>query len=122
MATMHRTINKLDVSKKRVSKQAAERDEHLRAVWEGEMAQYDDPDLFVFLDESSVDNKTGQRKEGRSRRGTPCVRRATFICGTRYSILPALTVDGIMAMDIFPGSVDRERFLLFLCEQVVCIF
>ena len=24
------------------------------------MAQYDDPDLFVFLDESSVNNKTTQ--------------------------------------------------------------
>jgi hypothetical protein len=24
-------------------------------------------------------------------------------------------------MDIFPGSVDRERFLQFLCEQVVRI-
>jgi transposase len=119
MATLCRGISKLNISRKRVTKQAAERNEYLRAIWEGEMAQYDDPDLFIFLDESSVDNKTGQRNNGRSHRGTPCVRRATFIRGTRYSILPALTVDGIMAMDIFPGSVDRERFLQFLREQVV---
>jgi transposase len=122
MATLCRSIKKLDISRKRVTKQAAERNDYLRAIWEGEMAQYDDPDLFVFLDESSVDNKTGQRKNGRSHRGTPCVRRATFIRGTRYSILPALTVNGIMAMDIFPGSVDHECFLQFLHEQVVCTF
>jgi hypothetical protein len=119
MATICRSIDKLNISRKRVTKQAAERNEYLRAIWEGEMAQYDDPDQFVFLDESSVDNKTGQRNNGRSHKGTPCVRRATFLRGTRYSILPALTVDGIMAIDIFPGSVDRERFLQFLHEQVV---
>jgi hypothetical protein len=83
------------------------------------MAQYDDPHLFIFLDKSSVDNKTGQRNNGRSHRGTPCVCWATFMQGTRYSILPALTVDGIMAIDIFPGSVDRECFLQFLREQVM---
>lgn len=119
MSTLYRNITKLNITGKRVTKQAAERDNVLRAIWEGEMAQYDDPDVFVFLDESAVDNKTGQRNKGRSRRGTPCVRRATFIRGTRYSILPALSVDGIIAMDIFPGSVDRERFLQFLHEQVV---
>jgi hypothetical protein len=26
-----------------------------------------------------------------------------------------------MAMDIFPGSVDHERFLQCLHEQVVCV-
>ena len=119
MATICRSINKLNISRKRVTKQAAERNELLYAIWEGEMAQYDDPDLFVFLDESSIDNKTGQRNNGRSHIGTPCVRRATFLRGTRYSILPALTVDGIMAIDIFPGFVDHERFLQFLHEQVV---
>ena len=80
------------------------------------MAQYNNPDLFVFLDESSVDNKTGQQNKGRSRKGVLCVRRATFIRGIWYLVLPALTVEGIMAMDIFPGSVDHERFLQFLRE------
>jgi hypothetical protein len=30
------------------------------AAWEGEMTQYNDPDIFVFLDECAVDNITGQ--------------------------------------------------------------
>ncbi|KZP18180.1 hypothetical protein FIBSPDRAFT_683360, partial [Athelia psychrophila] len=36
----------------------------------------------------------------------------------RYSVLPALSLDGIIAMDIFPGSVNRERYLHFLREQL----
>ena len=40
--------------------------------------------------------------------------------GTRYSILPALTTEGIIALDIFEGLVTKEYFLAFIKEQVVC--
>ncbi|KAJ6594983.1 hypothetical protein B0H10DRAFT_1661323, partial [Mycena sp. CBHHK59/15] len=73
------------------------------------------------LDESAVDNKTVQRSHGRSIIGTPCIQRATFIRGTRYSVLPTLTTEGIVALDIFEGSVTKEHFLGFLREQVVRI-
>ncbi|KAI0039485.1 hypothetical protein FA95DRAFT_1504116, partial [Auriscalpium vulgare] len=36
----------------------------------------------------------------------------------RYSILPALAVDGIIALDIFEDSVNKDRFLSFLHAQV----
>lgn len=83
------------------------------------MAQYNDPDLFHFLDESAVNNLTTQRFAGWSLRGTPCVRRAIFIRRARYSMLPALTIDGIVALDIFEGAVNREIFVRFLPEQIV---
>ena len=83
------------------------------------MAQYDDPDLFLFLDESAVNNLSVQRLAGWSRRGTPCVRRMTFLRGSHYSMLPALTIDGIVALDIFEGAVNREKFITFLQEQIV---
>jgi len=85
------------------------------------MAQYTDPDLFVALDESAVDDKTGQRGFGWSTVGTQCVRRMSFLRGVRYSILPALTMDGVIALEIVEGSITKERFLRFLHEQVVTI-
>ncbi|KZP06825.1 hypothetical protein FIBSPDRAFT_655224, partial [Athelia psychrophila] len=36
----------------------------------------------------------------------------------RYSILPILTLDGIIAHDIFEGSVTSERFVKFLRELI----
>ncbi|KJA12884.1 hypothetical protein HYPSUDRAFT_152196, partial [Hypholoma sublateritium FD-334 SS-4] len=36
----------------------------------------------------------------------------------RYSVLPALTSEGIIAFDIFEGSVNKERFIQFINEQV----
>jgi len=36
-----------------------------------------------------------------------------------FQSLPALTCEGMIALDIFEGSVNKERFLTFLNEQVV---
>jgi hypothetical protein len=104
----------LQLTRKKLSKEAWERDDQLRTIWEAEMAQYVDPEVFIALDESAVDNRTTQRTHGRSLAGTPCVQRAAFIRGTRYSVLPALTTEGIVALDIFEGSVTKDIFLGFL--------
>jgi transposase len=119
LATISRTLRGLDLTLKGVSKEALERNNELRILWEINMAQYTDPDLFLFLDESAVDSRTPQRISGWSPRGSPCVKRSTFLRGQRYSILPALSSNGIVALDIFEGSVTKERFLTFLREQVV---
>ncbi|TDL14114.1 hypothetical protein BD410DRAFT_690978, partial [Rickenella mellea] len=39
----------------------------------------------------------------------------------KYSILPALTLDGVVALDIFEGAVNRERFVHFLEMQLAPI-
>ncbi|KIM54195.1 hypothetical protein SCLCIDRAFT_76130, partial [Scleroderma citrinum Foug A] len=36
-----------------------------------------------------------------------------------YSIIPAITLDGIIVYDIVEGPVDTERFVKFLKEQVM---
>ena len=102
---------------KQISKTAAERNELLRATWQ---AEYGDipAEYFVWLDESSVDDKTNQRNQGWADLGRACVRRATFIRGQRYSVLPALTADGFIALDIFKGSVNKDQFTQFLNEEL----
>jgi hypothetical protein len=101
-------------------KVAAERDEELRTMWELKMAQYQDPELFVAIDKSAVDNKTIQCQNGWSSVGQTCVCRMAFLHGKRYSILPALSTDGIIALDIFEGSV-LKTFLSFLKNNVVSL-
>jgi hypothetical protein len=48
-----------------------------------------------------------------------CVCHTSFSRGRKYSILPALSVDGIVALDIFEGSVNQEHFLTFLRNHLV---
>jgi hypothetical protein len=107
------------VTNKKVSKTAMERNEVLRATWQA--AYYGDipKEYFVWLDVSGVDNRTNQRGDGWSLLGTAFVRRATFVRGQHFSVLPALSIDGIIALDIFEGAINKEKFLTFLREQVV---
>lgn len=118
IATICRALKRLAVSHKKVAREALERDEMVRAAW---LADYGDlqPDSCLWLDESSVDDRTNQRRNGWALLGRACVRRETFIRGRRFSVLPALSVDGIVALDIFEGSVTKDRFISFLKHQIV---
>lgn len=59
------------------------------------------------------------RLYGYSLRNTPAQKKVVFVRGKRYTILPALTLDGFVAVDIFEGSCDRKRFVDFILDQVV---
>ena len=84
------------------------------------MVQYTNPNVFVFLDESAVDGQTGQRANGWSPPNTLAIERSVFFRGVRHSILPTLTLQGVIALEIFEGSVNKDRFIWFLCESIVC--
>ena len=81
-----------------------------------------DPEMLMFGDEAHKDERTSNRRTGWSRRGSRCVQRKCFVRGKRFSILPILTLDGIIAHDIVEGSVTSERFVEFLRELVVCCY
>ena len=42
-----------------------------------------------------------------------------FIRGKRFTILPALTLEGYIALDIMEGSCTKERFQSFILAQIV---
>ncbi|KIJ06262.1 hypothetical protein PAXINDRAFT_57914, partial [Paxillus involutus ATCC 200175] len=63
IATLSHTLHRIQLSHKRVSKSALEQNEELRAVWQ---AEYGDipKESFVWIDESSIDNRTNQQDGG----------------------------------------------------------
>ena len=56
IATIPCTLGGMVISKESSSRRAAERNKELRILWE--------PDLFVFIDESAMDERTVQRSHG----------------------------------------------------------
>ena len=116
--TLSRALRHMALANKQVANAALERNELLRATWQAAYADIP-AEYCVWLDEASVDDLTNQRTAGWAPMGRACVCRAAFIRGQRYSVLPALTCDGIIALDIFEGSVNKERFIQFLNEQLV---
>lgn len=82
-------------------------------------ADVPDPNMLVFIDKAAKDKWTSTRQHGWSTRGVCCCVNRCFVRGTRFSILPAITLDGIVAYDIIEGPVDSQRFVRFLEEHVV---
>ncbi|KIK30868.1 hypothetical protein PISMIDRAFT_50591, partial [Pisolithus microcarpus 441] len=78
-----------------------------------------DPNMLIFVDEAARDERTVSRRYGRAGRGVRCSVQRRFVRGTRYSIIPAITLDGIIAYDIVEGPVDSERFVKFLKDEVM---
>jgi len=118
ISTLSRTLHWLSMTCKDVASEAIERNELLHATWQ---AMYADilADYCVWLDKASMDDHTNQRTMGWAEMGRACICCAAFVHGQQFSVLPALTCEGMIALDIFEGSVNKERFLTFLNEQVV---
>lgn len=82
------------------------------------MADYDAEQLG-FLDEVSKDQRTTQRKNGRTKKGHRACMRGVFICGVHLSAEGLLTTDGMMATAVVKGSMTRNLFLEYLEKEVV---
>ncbi|KAK3753359.1 hypothetical protein QZH41_018861 [Actinostola sp. cb2023] len=96
---------------------ARQRNELQRAEFRRFISQFR-AEQFIFLDESSKDDRTLQRKYARSLEGTRVARRANFTRGTRYSILGAVSIDGVKTAHTVVGAFDRANFE-FAIEQFV---
>jgi DDE superfamily endonuclease len=68
----------------------------------------------IFVDESAANERTKDRKRGWSPRGVPC--RVTMPNGRsrRWSILPAIGINGYLDYEIYHGSFNSERFNNFI--------
>jgi len=77
------------------------------------------PKQLIFIDETSKDERTLSRVYGYSVINTRAKKSVVFVRGIRYTILPALTLDGFIAADIIEGSCNKEKFQAFIVNQVV---
>lgn len=120
--TLLRSLRRLHFSRKSVSIRALERNDLERSMYMNSFADVVlDPAMLMFVDEAAKNKKNPSRKMGWSLRGRRCFQRRCFVRGQRFSILPVLTLDGIIAHDIIPGSVTSDLFVKFLREHVVCL-
>lgn len=121
ISTLLRTLRLLHFSRKCVSVEAIERNDLDRSVFMNRIADLvPRPDMLMFIDEAAKNDRTVARRYGWSLKGSRCVQRQAFGRGQRWSILPVLTLDGIVAYDIIPGPVTSARFCEFLRDLVVC--
>jgi hypothetical protein len=106
------------MSHKKLTHIAKERNEEAWANFIARMAQYS-PEEIGFLDENSKDDRTPERRCGRSKVGTQAEMQQPFVRGRRTSTEALLTLDGIVAGTVMEGSMMKVGFLEYLEFNVV---
>lgn len=112
-------LRDVGLSRKRLRKVAAERDEERRTDWQATVQANLRADQVVALDETSKDDRTIYRHYGRAPRGQRATMRVPFKRGQRWSVVAGLSIEGYEAYRAVPGSVDAFEFLNFVIEDVV---
>ena len=117
--TVHRALERVGVSRKKLKKVAAERNEKLRADFIGNISQYEAGELG-FLDEYLKDKRTPTCAYGHAKKGRRAVKKACFVHGHCLSTKALITLDGVVACTVVEGSMTKALFLEFLEYNVVC--
>lgn len=107
------------LNRKVMRRLAKQRDEMLRTRWMDYVLNTFSANQMVFLDESSKDGRTLARRFGRALPGQTPEMFVNYNRGERWSILPALTLDGYIALRVVPDSVDSIEFYDFVLNDVV---
>jgi len=111
--TISRTLHKRGFTRKKLTIPAKEQDEQLRGEYLARIQLYQ-PQQLVFVDESSCDRRTGRRAFGWAPQGTRSRRRECFVRGVRYSMLPALSLDGPLYLTAQQGAYNSDDFICFI--------
>ena len=74
---------------------------------------------LVFIDESGVNPRTGERTRGWGKKGRVVKSKAPGPRGENYSVLPAMTIDGYIACKIYPGGVNKATFKSFIFDDLL---
>jgi transposase len=120
-STLSRTHRRLRLTRKKVVVRAQERNLLLQGVFRNRIGDLvTDPWMLIFLDESSKDKRTLIWRYGYGPKGERLKVDAPFVCSQRYSMLPAITLDGIITYKVVEGSITAESFVEFLENYVVC--
>jgi transposase len=98
---------------------AAQRSAPLRAIWRSSCWHWP-VDRLCFVDESAASDRTGYRKRGWAPAGVDCTELRTLKAGDRWSVLPALTVNGYLNTPLVKqGSIDKGLFIWWLINRVI---
>lgn len=112
-------LDDIDLPRKRLHKIAAQRDDILREAWQLYVDTHFTKEQYLFLDESGRSGHTMARNYGRAPRGQRPEERTMYDRGENWSILPALSLDGYVALRVIPGAVDGAEYYDFVVNEVL---
>jgi len=100
----------LDISGKRLTGAAQERDAVRCELWMQRMVSKYHVDQLLLIDETHCDDKVQNRRFGRSRRGTRAKGVVMFHKGPRFSALGIFSIQGMLDCHVTEGGYDADKF------------
>jgi len=105
MTTFMRAFKQLHISRKKLSKRAAESRSEDQSAFVAAASKFSTEQL-VFLDETHYDRRSSQRKFGWGRKGNRVYQRGYFFRGKKYSSVGAIHTTGIVACDTIESGYN----------------
>ena len=112
-STLCRQMKRMNFSNKRTERHYPSRDDQLREDWVIRISHFEAHQL-IFVDESAADKRNTDRRIGWSPRGVACRVSTNGRRSRRWSLLPALGLNGYLYYEIHHGSVSQECFNTFI--------
>ncbi|KAG9095181.1 hypothetical protein FRC06_010054 [Ceratobasidium sp. 370] len=117
--TLWRQLRRSGLSLKKLARPALEADENRRAGYMVNVGMNYRTDQLVFVDESHCNRHTARRNLGWSPYGVRSIRPDYFMRGVGYSMLPALSLDGILHFVIQEVAFTAPTFTTFISDLLL---
>ena len=118
LSTICRTLKYMGCTRQVIQRIALQRSDNKRAKFMAEVSVYD-PSMLIWIDESGCDQRNTIRKRGYSVRGMTPRDRTFLVRGVRYSAIPILSLDGILDVALYEGTVNGARFEEFVRSSLL---
>jgi transposase len=116
--TVHNTLKRLDLSRKIIKRHASQRDDELRSYWAAKQSSWRAVQL-VYVDESGASERSAYRRYGWAPKGLECHVSEELKRHTRWSILPAYSIEGYLITRMFQGSFNKEMYESFIIDDLL---
>ncbi|GBB98439.1 hypothetical protein RclHR1_32280001 [Rhizophagus clarus] len=108
-----------ELVKDKLHRVAYEQNELLRSTFIAKVGRDYKPEQLIFMDEVAKDERSLSQGYGYSLKNTFATKKNVFVREIRYIILPALSLQGIIAVDIIEGNCTKKRFKEFVISNIV---
>ena len=119
-ATICRSLKHMGCTRQVLQHVALQRSDELRARFMAHVSLYD-PSMLLWIDESGCDRRNSIRKHAYSIRGKTPTDHRLLARGTRYSVIPIMSLQGIHDVCLFEGSVNGDKFEDFVRSSLLPI-
>ena len=117
-ASLCKFLRRSNFTRKKIQFVASQIDSELRGQFICDVSLFREEEL-IFIDETECDRRDAARKYGYGLRGKPVKYQKLLVRGERISVIVAMTVRGVLDLQIVRGIVNGDIFLRYYSTHLM---